>query len=89
MTPAEQAQIEAAQKDKCEFVHLYDAHFDAIYRFLLSRVADRQLAEDLTSDTFMIALERIDKYRERVKTEMFTTAGVTWLTTGASVGSTR
>ena len=63
MTSSEQAQIEAAKKNKCEFVHLYDAHFEAIYHFLLGRVADRQLAEDLTSDTFMIALEKIDKYR--------------------------
>lgn len=63
MTAQEKEQIEAAQKDKREFVHLYDAHFEAIHHFLLSRVADRQLAEDLTSDTFMIALENIEKYR--------------------------
>lgn len=63
MTPLEKTQVEAAQKDKREFVHLYDAHFEAIHRFLLSRVADRQLAEDLTSETFMIALEHIEKYR--------------------------
>lgn len=63
MTLQEKEQIESAKKDKREFVHLYDAHFEAIHRFLLSRVADRQLAEDLTSDTFMIALENIDKYR--------------------------
>lgn len=63
MTQQEKDQVEAAQKDKREFVHLYDAHFEAIHRFLLSRVADRQLAEDLTSDTFMIALENIEKYR--------------------------
>ncbi|MBU0981809.1 RNA polymerase sigma factor [Patescibacteria group bacterium] len=54
--------VEAAKKDKAKFLALYDLHFDAIYRYLLSRVSDVQLAEDLTSDTFSIALEKIDRY---------------------------
>jgi RNA polymerase sigma-70 factor, ECF subfamily len=55
--------IEAAQADPREFVALYDLHFDPVYRFLVSRCGDSQLAEDLTADTFMKALEKINKFK--------------------------
>ena len=55
--------IEAAQNDKREFCKLYDKYFGKIYAFLLTRVADAQLAEDLTAETFYKALENIDKYK--------------------------
>ncbi|MFT7184295.1 MAG: RNA polymerase sigma-70 factor (ECF subfamily) [Oceanicoccus sp.] len=55
--------IEAAQADPHEFVALYDLHFDAVYRFLVSRSSNTQLAEDLTSDTFMIAMDKIKKFK--------------------------
>jgi len=55
--------IEAAQADRREFVALYDLHVDAVHRFLVSRTANTQLAEDLTSDTFMIALEKLHKFK--------------------------
>lgn len=59
----EQALIVAAQADRREFVALYDLHFEAVHRFMVSRCCDAQLAEDLTSDTFMIALEKLHKYK--------------------------
>lgn len=62
MTASEKELIEAAKQDKRAFAKLYDLHFQPIYHFLLSRVADGQLAEDITSDTFMIAMEKIDSY---------------------------
>ncbi|MBU1018982.1 MAG: sigma-70 family RNA polymerase sigma factor [Patescibacteria group bacterium] len=60
---SEQQLIEAAKSDKTEFVKLYDKYFDQIYKYMLTRVADVQLAEDLTSQTFLIALEKIDGYK--------------------------
>jgi len=54
--------VAAAKADKTEFVRLYDKYFNQIYRFILTRVADVQLAEDITSDTFLIAIEKIDSY---------------------------
>ncbi len=63
MSFTEKEQIELAQKNKHEFVRLYDQHFEAIYHFLLARIQKQQLAEDLSSATFMIALEKIDQYR--------------------------
>jgi len=62
MSEEERKLIEAAQDNKEEFVKLYDLHFDSIYKFLLSRVANVALAEDLTSETFMIAMQKIEKY---------------------------
>jgi RNA polymerase sigma-70 factor (ECF subfamily) len=38
---------------------LYDRYVDTVYRYLYYRVGSRQLAEDLTSETFLRALRRI------------------------------
>lgn len=59
----EQKLIAAAQSDKTQFVKLYDLHFERIYKYLLTRVYDNALAEDLTSQTFLIALENIERYK--------------------------
>ena len=55
--------IQAAKANKRDFVALYDLHFDAIYAYLLSRVASVPLAEDLCSETFSLALSKIDSYK--------------------------
>lgn len=44
------------------FGQLYDIHFDRIYAYIYRKTSDRQLAEDLTSDTFMKALAGIKSY---------------------------
>ena len=41
---------------------LYDRYFPQIFRFVSTRVASRQLAEDLTSETFLRALRRIASF---------------------------
>lgn len=38
---------------------IYDRYLDTVFRFIYFRVGNRQLAEDLTSDTFLRALKRI------------------------------
>ncbi len=57
--------IEAAKQDKTRFVELYDKYFDQIYKYMLTRVSDVQLAEDLTSQTFLNALENLESYEDR------------------------
>jgi RNA polymerase sigma-70 factor, ECF subfamily len=42
------------------FGQLYDRYVDVVHRFLHHRVGDRATAEDLTSETFVRALRRID-----------------------------
>ncbi|MGW5240896.1 sigma-70 family RNA polymerase sigma factor [Monashia sp. NPDC004114] len=64
---AEQARIaalvELAQAGHREaFAQLYDAYVDTVFRYILVRVANRALAEDLTSETFLRAMRRIDSF---------------------------
>lgn len=44
------------------FADLYDRYVNRVYGFILRRVGDRDLAEDLTADVFTKALRRIDSY---------------------------
>ena len=55
------ALVEAAQAGNAEaFGQLYDQYVDSVFRYVLFRVGDRNLAEDVTSETF----ERALRYRE-------------------------
>lgn len=65
MSASEQAQIEAAKKDPAHFAALYDAHFDRIYAFVASRVRNRAVAEDITSEVFVRALGAINSFEWR------------------------
>jgi RNA polymerase sigma-70 factor, ECF subfamily len=52
--------VHAAQEgDKAAFAKLYDRYVDVVFRYVLFRVGDRELAEDVTSETFLRALRRI------------------------------
>jgi RNA polymerase sigma-70 factor (ECF subfamily) len=55
--------VAAAQAGDTEaFAALYDRYLDTIYRYVYYRVGSRQLAEDLTSETFLRALRRIGTF---------------------------
>ncbi|SCG35821.1 ECF subfamily RNA polymerase sigma factor, BldN family [Micromonospora halophytica] len=57
------ALIERAQAGEAEaFGLIYDRYVDTVFRFVYFRVGNRQLAEDLTSDTFLRALKRIGSF---------------------------
>ncbi|NUQ32538.1 MAG: sigma-70 family RNA polymerase sigma factor, partial [Dermatophilaceae bacterium] len=57
------ALVELAQGgDKEAFAQLYDSYVDTVFRYVLVRVANRSLAEDLTSETFLRAMRRIDSF---------------------------
>lgn len=52
--------VHAAQEgDRSAFALLYDKYVDVVFRYVLFRVGDRELAEDVTSETFLRALRRI------------------------------
>jgi RNA polymerase sigma-70 factor (ECF subfamily) len=57
--PAWQLVRAAQDGDARAFGELYDRYVDTVFRYVLFRVGDRPLAEDLTSETFLRALRRI------------------------------
>jgi RNA polymerase sigma-70 factor, ECF subfamily len=61
----ERALIVAAQGDAARFGALYERYFDRVYAFVISRVHDRDAAEDLTAQTFHRALENLGKFEWR------------------------
>ena len=61
----ERALILAAQRDAAHFGALYERYFDRVYAFVVSRVHDRDAAEDLTAQTFHRALENLGKFEWR------------------------
>lgn len=50
----------AQQGDAAAYADLYSRYQAVVFRFCLFRLQDRHLAEDITSDTFLRALRRID-----------------------------
>jgi RNA polymerase sigma-70 factor (ECF subfamily) len=55
--------VQRAQAGDAEaFGELYDKYVDQVYRYIVYRVASTQLAEDLTSETFLRALRRISSF---------------------------
>ena len=55
-------EVQAAQKEPSKFRTLYNLYYEPIFRFVYKRTADEALAADLTSQTFLKALQKIDKY---------------------------
>jgi RNA polymerase sigma-70 factor (ECF subfamily) len=57
------ALVQRAQAgDRDAFGAIYERYRETVFRFVYFRVSSRQLAEDLTSDTFLKALRRIDSF---------------------------
>ena len=52
-----------AKKDPCQFVALYQRHYRRVYVYHLARTGNEQDAQDLTSETFMAALDSLAAYR--------------------------
>ena len=57
--------VEAAQEDPRRFGDLYEVHFELVYAFVVKRVGDRDLAEDVTSEVFHRALSKIKEFEWR------------------------
>ncbi len=56
--------VMSAKQDKREFEALYLHYVKPVYRYLFSRLGDQSDAEDATAQTFLNALEGIDRYHE-------------------------
>lgn len=53
-----------AKRELSAFAILYQRHADKVYRYLLIRVNNVHDAQDLTSQTFLAAMENIRTYRD-------------------------
>jgi RNA polymerase sigma-70 factor, ECF subfamily len=62
----EQALIRAAQRgSEKAFGELYQAYVHDIYRYMLYRVGSADLAQDLTAEVFLRAIEGLVRYQDR------------------------
>lgn len=52
-----------ATRDSAAFDGLYHLYADRVYRYLMARVRDQSLAQELTAQCFLCLLERIGQYR--------------------------
>jgi len=57
--------VEAAQRNPSQFGALYERHVDRVYAFVLVRVRDRDVAEDITADVFHRALANLGTFQWR------------------------
>lgn len=54
--------IERTKKDKRHFAPLYDKYYEQIFRFILQRVEDMDIAEDICSQVFYKAITKIHQF---------------------------
>ncbi len=55
--------IAEARSNPAAFVRLYRRHYDAVFRYCVHRLFERQAAEDVTSDVFLKAVENIHRFK--------------------------
>ena len=57
--------IRKAKKDPAAFGELYDKYYSQIFGYVLKRVANIDIAQDITSETFLKALKNLWQFRWR------------------------
>ncbi len=62
-TADEKPLIAEACSDRATFVHLYRRHYEAVFRYCVHRLFERQIAEDVTSDVFLRVVENIESFK--------------------------
>jgi len=55
--------IKKAQKEPEAFAKLYDKYYPQIFGYILKRVANLEIAQDITSETFFKALKNLWQFR--------------------------
>jgi len=56
--------IDDVRKDPGKFGVLYKKYANPVYRYIFTRTGNKQIAEDITSQTFLAALESFGKFRQ-------------------------
>ena len=55
--------ITDAHRDPAAFVQLYRRHYDAVFRYCVHRLFERQTAEDVTSEVFLKVVENLGRFK--------------------------
>jgi RNA polymerase sigma factor (sigma-70 family) len=55
--------VERAKKDAEAFALLYDLYIDDVFRFVLYKVQNKHIAEDIVSETFEKAIKKIGSFQ--------------------------
>ena len=55
-------EVQQAQQNPSRFRVLYDRYYEPIFRFVFKRTLNETLAADLTSQTFLKAMQKLEKY---------------------------
>ncbi|MCD6402646.1 hypothetical protein J7L36_02225, partial [bacterium] len=55
--------VKRAQKEPDSFAKLYDKYYPKFFGYILKRVADLEIAQYITSETFFKALKNLWKFR--------------------------
>lgn len=66
MNPEEEERVVlACATDLASFTALYDAYVNDVYRYVYSRLGNKTEAEDITSETFLKAIEKFSTYKHQ------------------------
>lgn len=57
--------IERAKTDEQAFAELYNRYFSELYGFMMKRIGNREVVEDLVSDLFLKVFTRLSSYTPR------------------------
>ena len=68
--PADEALLVAGRNDGRAFGLFYERRVDSVLAFFLRRTGDRELAADLTAETFAAALSALPRYRPERSTAL-------------------
>ena len=55
--------IDDAHRDPAAFVQLYRRYYDAVFRYCVHRLFERQTAEDVTSQVFLKVVENLGRFK--------------------------
>ena len=55
--------IAEARTDPAAFARLYRRHYDAVFRYCVHRLFERQTAEDVTSEVFLSVVENFGRFK--------------------------
>jgi RNA polymerase sigma-70 factor (ECF subfamily) len=55
--------IEKSKEDRRAFKPIYEKYYEDLFRFVFKRVNSKDLTQDLVSQTFLKALDKLDEYQ--------------------------